>query len=138
MIITPILLEARRRLQDSIGLFSGVEFTVDGERGLNGVCDYILSRSLEPLVITAPVVMIVEAKNDNLKAGYGQCLAEMVAAQKFNQQESADARPIFGVVTMGTLWKFLKLEGTLVSIDLPEYHLEALDQVLGALVHICQ
>ena len=36
----------------------------------------------------APVVVVVEAKNENMKQGIIQCIAEMVAAQQFNQQRT--------------------------------------------------
>ncbi len=75
MIIAPILLEVRRRLNYQVSLFSGVDFNVDNERGLNGVCDFLISRSAEQLFIRAPVITIVEAKNENIKTGFGQCVA---------------------------------------------------------------
>lgn len=96
-----MLLEVRRQVQRRISLFSGVEFTVDPSRGLNGVCDYLLSLSPEQLTIEAPVVSIVEAKNDNLKSGLGQCMAEMVAAWLFNQSKGRELRRVYGVVPRG-------------------------------------
>src|ERR1051326_8499867 len=85
-IIAPVLAELRRLLGGSFGLFSGVEFDVDASRGLNGYCDFILTRSPLQSVLTAPVVAIAEAKNDNLRTGLGQCIAAMVAARDFNVQ----------------------------------------------------
>jgi hypothetical protein len=87
LIIAPVLLEIRRQFQQQISLFSGSEFNVDASRGLVGYCDYILSRSKEQLTINAPVAVIVEAKNENIKGGLGQCAATMLATQLFNQQE---------------------------------------------------
>ncbi len=84
LIITPILLEVRRRAEQLVSLFSGVNFVVSPEKGLTGFCDFILSCSPEQYFITKPVVTIVEAKNDNINSGLGQCAAEMVAAQLFN------------------------------------------------------
>ena len=78
MIITPILLELRKATGYHISLFSGVNFTVDRKQGLKGVCDYIISRSPEQFAINAPVLMIVEAKNEDINGGLGQCIAEMV------------------------------------------------------------
>jgi hypothetical protein len=85
-LIAPILAEVRRQTQYQASLFSGVEFTVDPALGLKGFCDYILSRSREQYYITAPVAVIVEAKNENIIAGLGECIAAMVAAQLFNQR----------------------------------------------------
>ncbi|WP_371357683.1 hypothetical protein [Hydrocoleum sp. CS-953] len=80
MIIAPILLEIRRKVNYNISLFSGVDFNVDFSQGLNGFCDFLISRSKEQLFIHAPVLTIVETKNENLKYGLGQCVAEMLAA----------------------------------------------------------
>lgn len=134
MIIVPVLLEVRRQSQYEIGLFSGTEFNLDETRGLMGYCDYILSRSKEQLTITAPVVMIVEAKNENIKGGLGQCIAEMVAAQIFNEREGNRIEVIYGAVTTGEIWKFLKLTGSVVSIDLSDYYIARdTDKILGIL-----
>ena len=74
LIISPVLVEARRQFFGQTSLFSGVDFTGDAEMGLGGVCDFLLSLSPLQLVVQAPVVAIVEAKNDNIQAGLGQCL----------------------------------------------------------------
>lgn len=134
MIIVPILLEMRRRANHQISLFSGTDFNVDFEKGLNGICDFIISLSPEQLFISAPVITLVEAKNDNIKSGLGQCVAEMIAAQLFNEREGNDIKPIYGVVTTGELWKFLKLEDQLVSIDLSNYPVGNVNKILGILL----
>ena len=135
MIIVPILLEMKRRLNHQISLFSGTDFNVDFEKGLNGICDFIISLSPEQLFISAPVITLVEAKNDNIKSGLGQCVAEMIAAQLFNEREGNEIKPIYGVVTTGELWKFLKLEGKLVSIDLSNYPVVNANKILGILMN---
>ena len=87
LIITPVLVEVRRILDRKVTLFSGEDFTVDESLGLNGRCDFLISRSAEMLAIEAPAVVIIEAKQADLKTGFGQCVAEMVAAQKFNESK---------------------------------------------------
>lgn len=134
MIITPVLLEVRKILQQSISLFSGEDFTVDYKTGLNGICDYLISRSPEMLEIEAPAVAVVEAKKADLKTGIGQCVAEMVAMQKFNEAKGKPISVIYGSVSNGTQWRFLKLEDTIVSIDLNDYALPPVDEILGMLV----
>jgi len=134
MIIAPILLEIRRKLNYHISLFSGIEFNVDPSKGLNGFCDFLMSNSREQLFISSPILAIVEAKNENLKAGLGQCTAEMVAAQLFNQQEGNEISIIYGAVTTGTVWQFLKLENKVVSIDLTEYFIRDIQKILGILI----
>jgi hypothetical protein len=51
MIIAPILLEVRRQVNYQVGLFSGSEFNVAPEKGLNGTCDFLMSWSPERLFI---------------------------------------------------------------------------------------
>ncbi|MBD2185547.1 hypothetical protein H6S82_32230 [Planktothrix sp. FACHB-1355] len=138
LIITPILLEVRRGKNYQISLFSGVDFNVDFEQGLNGYCDFIISRSKEQLTINAPVVLIVEAKNEDIKGGLGQCAAAMLAAQLFNQQEGNDIKTIYGAVTTGDIWKFLKLDGSDVFIDLNNYYIREVDKILGILFESVQ
>ncbi len=133
MIITPILIELKKNLSIQMSLFSGVEFNVDAEKGLMGFCDFIISSSSEQLFVNAPVIMLVEAKNNNIKNGLGQCIAEMLAAQLFNQQEQNEIQEIYGVVTTGTIWQFLRLKDKTVEIDLNEYHLPEIDKILGIL-----
>jgi hypothetical protein len=133
MIISPILLEIRRKFNYEISLFSGVDFTVDSQRGLNGFCDFILSLSSEQLLVRSPVVVLVESKNENLRSGLAQCIAEMIAAQIFNEKRDNQIQAIYGAVTIGTIWQFLKLEGNIVSIDLSEYYIKDIKKILGIL-----
>ncbi|NEQ72683.1 MAG: hypothetical protein F6K23_06120 [Okeania sp. SIO2C9] len=133
LIIMPILIELKKQLSNQISLFSGKEFTVDSQRGLNGFCDFMISKSPEQLIIEAPVVTLVEAKNDNLETGLGQCMAEMIAAQLFNQQKGNEVKKIYGVITTGSLWKFMELEGQTITIDINEYFLGNLGQIIGIL-----
>ncbi|MFB8787872.1 MAG: hypothetical protein U7123_03305 [Potamolinea sp.] len=133
MIIAPILVEVRKQLQSKFSLFSGIDFTVDAEKGLAGFCDFIISSGSERLFVSSPVMMLVEAKKEDILAGLGQCVAEMVAAQIFNEREGNKILVIYGVVTSGTNWKFLKLEGKVVEIDLIEYYLTDINKILGIL-----
>jgi hypothetical protein len=135
-IIAPILVELRKLVHHQISLFSGVDFTVNEEKGLKGICDFIITRSPEMFTVNAPVIMLVEAKNENLKSGLSQCLAEMVAAQEFNGQEGNDISKVYGVVTTGNLWKFIILEDKLALIDLPEYHINQAGKILGVLLQM--
>lgn len=138
LIISPILVEVRRILNRQVSLFSGAEFNVDDTSGLNGVCDFLVSRSPELLEIEAPVLMLVEAKKADITLGIGQCVAEMVAAQRFNQAKQQPVTTVYGCVTSGTQWRFLKLEGTTVTIDLLDYPLPPVEQILGVLVWMVQ
>ena len=133
-IINPVLLEVRNILNQQISVFSGEEFNVDAAVGLTGVCDFLISRSPEQLDIEAPAIVMVEAKKGDLKVGLGQCIAEMVAAQRFNEAKGRSISAIYGSVSSGTAWRFLKLEGQIVTIDLTDYPLPPVDRILGFLV----
>jgi hypothetical protein len=136
LIIMPVLVETRRQSNDRISLFSGVEFNVDNESGLKGVCDDLVSLSPLQLAVEAPVVAIAEAKNENVPRGIAQCLAEMVAAQLFNRNQENAIPTVFGVVTTGSLWKFLRLEETQVTVDKTEHHISHPEKIVGILLEI--
>ncbi len=135
-IVAPILAELRARTEQRISLFSGVEFNIDESQGLTGRCDYIISLSPLQFSLTAPVLMMVEAKNDNINEGLGQCMAEMIAAQRFNQQESNPPRTIYGCVTTGSVWRFLQLQEKQIWIDDKQHFIDDLEMVLGILFQI--
>jgi hypothetical protein len=134
LLVCPILLEVKDVLNQTISLFSGNDFTVDASLGLSGVCDFLISRSPEQLFIEAPAVVVVEAKREDLNAGLGQCVAEMIAAQRFNELNNASIAVIYGAVTTGDRWKFAQLDQQTVTIGLIEYTLPPVDTVLGILV----
>ena len=134
LIIMPILLEVYEQMQEQVNLFSGVEFNVDRKRGLAGYCDYLFSLSPLHREIQAPVVSVVEAKKENINAGLPQCLAELVAAQIFNAQGKRPIDPLYGVVTSGTEWKFLRLEGTTATIDTDDYFLIQPEKIVGIIL----
>jgi hypothetical protein len=108
--------------------------TLDQSIGLNGICDFLISLSTQQLIIEAPAVVIVEAKKENLKGGLGQCMAEMVAAQRFNEAKKQPTQVIYGVVTSGNLWTFLKLEKQILTIDFTDYFIPPVERILGILV----
>lgn len=137
-IIAPILAEAQVTSKGGVSLFSGTEFNVAAEKGLKGVCDFIFSRSRNIYEMTAPVLMVVEAKKEDISAGLGQCAAEMVAARLFNEQEATGINTIFGAVTSGSEWRFLKLEEGIIFVDKHLYYLAQLNKLLGILLHILQ
>ena len=134
LLIMPVLLDVRRHFPGQVSLFSGVLFDVDPSRGLTGYCDFLLSRGPSQMVLTAPVAVVVEAKNENLMSAIGQCLAIMVAARCLNTQAQTGVTMILGAVTSGTCWKFLRLVGDDATMDLDEYDLQHdVARILGIL-----
>jgi len=137
-IIAPVLSEVRRQVNYQVSLFSGTDFNVDIEKDLQGYCDFILSCSAEQFYINAPVITIAEAKNEKIPSGFGQCIAEMVAAQIFNQSAGNKIDKIYGAVTTGTAWRFLVLEERTVLIDQLEYYIKEIDKILAILLQPIQ
>jgi len=136
LIIINVLLETKTQLLDRISLFSDIEFTVDKVQGLAGFCDYIISYSPEQFYLETPVLMVVEAKNENIVAGFGQCIAEMVAAQLYNARENKQLSKIHGVVTTGNEWKFLQLREQTLFIDQESYYINEIQKIIGILTSI--
>ena len=133
-IIAEVLVELKRILNGKISLFSGINLDVDKEKGLNGYCDFIVSQSSEQFFLKAPIITIVEAKNENIPSGIGQCIAEMIAARLFNEQAAQPIERLYGAVTIGNIWKFLKYEQGAVYIDQQEYHISQINKIVGILV----
>jgi hypothetical protein len=117
-ILAPILLELRSLTNNSISVFSGEDFTVDRDLGLSGICDFLISQTTTQFMIDAPVLALVEAKKGVLRDG---CIAEMVAAKKFNENRGKSIKYIYGIVTSGSLWHFFQMQGDIVMIDPNEY-----------------
>jgi hypothetical protein len=133
LLIAPFLVELKLEHADRLSFFSGVAFDVDHTEGLTGRCDYILSRSPSQLELQAPVCVLVEAKSENIIGGVAQCLAEMVAAQRFNTHHGQMLGPVYGVVSTGLLWRFLQLSGTDAAVDRVEYPIQQPDRIYSVL-----
>ncbi len=131
MIITPILLELKQEIKHKISLFSGKTLTVNAEQGLNGECNYIISLSPEQLFIRAPIVTLVEAKNEDIIGSLGQCVAQMLATQIFNEREENQITSVYGFVMTGTAWRFLRLTDKRVDIDTQEYYISNIRKIMG-------
>ena len=133
LIVADILVELCLHFADRVSLFSGIDFNVDATNGLTGVCDFLVSLSPQAFEVEAPAIILVEAKRDSLTDGLGQCVAEMVAAQRFNADAGNDIPCVYGATTSGTEWLFLKLAGKTLSIDMTVYQLVQCDKILGIL-----
>jgi hypothetical protein len=131
--VAPLLADLWVRYDAGIGLYSGMDFPADPDAGLNGPIDFLLTSGPHLRTITAPVAVIVEAKRGELELGFGQCIAGMVGAQRFNRRAGSSERPVFGASTIGSLWQFLRLDGATVTIDQTEYPLVQADKILGIL-----
>lgn len=132
LLITPLLVELKQRNPDKMTVFSGYPFDIDKQRGLRGFCDYLISRKHNAAFIESPVIAIVEAKKDqDLIDASPQCIAEIYAAQLFNERHHEPQPYIYGVVTTGYDWLFMRMEGNRVSIDTERYAIQNLGALLG-------
>ena len=133
LIVADILVELCEKFDYRISFFSGIDFNVDFENDLTGVCDFLISLSPGQLFLEEPVIVLVEAKNTDMKLGLGQCVAEMIAAQRFNQEKGNDIPCVYGATTTGVDWQFLKLEEKNLQIDIAIYPIQQSDKILGIL-----
>jgi hypothetical protein len=133
LLITPILNEVRIQHSKRFTFFSGYQFNVDSSRGLKGFCDYLISSKEDAIFIESPLIAVVEAKhNQDLPDAAPQCIAEMYAAQIFNEKNNEPQKYIYGVITTGYDWLFLKLENSTVYFSPTDrYFLNNLPELLG-------
>jgi hypothetical protein len=130
-IVVPILVAVRDLSDDTIAIYSGQRLDVQPERGLVGECDFILARTPPVPVLRAPIVTIVEAKKNDIEAGLGQCVAQMVGARLFNERAGRAGQSLFGCVTTGEDWQFLELQAGVVALDRRRYYIDNVGAILA-------
>lgn len=135
-IVAPILLTVQELTENNVQIFSGQTLNVDAERGLMGECDFILTKTKPTPVLKSPIVTIVEAKKNDVDAGLGQCIAQMFGARIYNERRSESSRDIFGCVTTGETWQFLKLREDIVTVDTNRFYIDDVETILGVFKNI--
>ncbi len=132
-IIAPILIEFQNINIDKISIFSGKNFIADKSKKLNGECDFILSLSNIKSEIIAPIFTIVEAKQEKIDIWIGQCIAQMIGAKIFNEKSNFNIANIYGCVTTGEDWLFLKLnaKSNKITINNKKYYIDDVESILG-------
>jgi hypothetical protein len=127
-LIAPVLKEVWKPYSDSLLIWSHIPLSAGDE--LTGVPDYFFTRrSPLGLIQDRPYVLVVEAKKDDFEAGWGQCLAAMLAAQKLNEQPGG---LVYGCVSNGDLWQFGMLRGTSFTQELRAFVLSDLAGLFAA------
>ena len=129
-LISPILREVYKGYADSFSFWAQKALSAD--QTLMGIPDYIfgIKSPLGKKVLGSPLVLIVEAKKNDFDQGWGQCLAELVAAQKLNGNTE---RPIYGIVTDAKVWEFGKLTANIFTQDKSIYDFEEITKLFGAI-----
>ena len=96
---------------------------------LNGSYDGALS--LDEIDLIAPVISVVEVKRSSLSDGLGQCIAEMYTTMRVFQQEK-----VYGIITDGEVWEFLRLENSVISVDNSNYHIRTVADIVDRIGYI--
>jgi hypothetical protein len=131
LIVLPILLDVRLRNDRFFTIYSGEILAADPEAGLNGECDFIVAKDTQSFEINYPIFQIVEAKKNDIDLGVPQCAAQMVGARVFNQKKGLTVDTVFGCVTTGDDWNFMRLAGNTITVDERRYYLGNLPELLG-------
>ncbi len=131
LIVMPILIDAMRRSDYFFTIYSGDTLVADKEVGLTGECDFILAQNTNSFDVNTPILTLVEAKKNDIEAGIPQCAAQMLGANIYNKEAGIELEEIYGCVTTGTEWRFLRLKNNSISIDDAEYFIVELEKLLG-------
>lgn len=135
IVISPLLREVYKRHYANHTFWIQKPLVCD--EVLSGTPDYMVAgrSELGKTVLEKPVVIIVEAKKNDFEQGWGQCLAELVAAEKLNAKPQ---QAVYGIVTDGNLWQFGKLVGQEFCRDPANFTMDHLPKLHAALEHIFQ
>ncbi|MCL1473252.1 hypothetical protein [Argonema antarcticum] len=134
-LIYPVLKETWKCYFQKLILWSHQSLNYDEK--LSGFPEYIIAKrsKLGKVVFEQPYLLLVEAKQDKFEEGWGQCLAEMVAAQRLNAEPSLI---VFGIVSNGKMWQFGKLQSNAFIQHTIPYSIYELDQLFAAVNYIFQ
>jgi hypothetical protein len=131
LIVMPVLLACRELSHNAIAIFSGPRLDVSPEQGLLGECDFILARTSPIPELRSPLMAIVEAKKNDVESGLGQCVAQLIGARLFNEKTGQRIPAVYGCVTTGEVWQFLRLQDSVAIIDRQRFYLDNLAGILG-------
>ena len=136
-LVAPILLELKEYYAERLEIYSGRNLDVEAKRGLSGECDFLLGRGPGFWGVRSPLLAVVEAKRNDIDIGLGQCVAQMVGIQSFNESQAKEnsetVEAIFGCVTTGEIWQFLRLQDKTLTMDRDRFYIDRLDRILGCL-----
>lgn len=136
-IISPILTELEFRHKSVFRMFSGESITIDKEKGLKGEFDFAFVKNPKATELVAPIFTLVEAKQGDITKYWGQIAAQMVGAREENKKRNENIKAIFGCITSGELWRFMKLENDIIYIDERPFSIYTeLEKILGIFQYI--
>jgi hypothetical protein len=129
-IVVPILKELRLLNNKFFTIYSGDNLVGDKEKGLQGECDFILSKDTKSYEVSVPIFQLVEAKRNDLEEGIKQCSAQLVGARMYNERKGVRIEKLYGCTTTGDDWQFIEYSDKLY-IDDRKYYLVEIDELLG-------
>ncbi len=128
LIVMPILIEMRNRNDKYVTIYSGDSLNIDDK--LKGECDFIVAKDTGSFDMNTPIFQVVEAKKNDVEIGIPQCAAQMIGAKMYNERKNKQTKVMYGCVTTGDDWLFMKLTDK-IEIDNQKYYLGNLPQLLG-------
>ena len=128
LVIAPLLSAVKEQQNGRIGFFSGEPLS---GIELGGICDFIITTNPNAFFADPPIMVLVEAKRQDLLGGIPQCMAEMLVARQVNEKAGLNLPAIYGCVTTGTEWQFLRLLGDQAIADPRILYYPDLELVLG-------
>lgn len=135
-IVFPILVELRERNGKFFTIYSGENLPGEETSGLKGECDFMLAKDVQSFSVNYPIFQLVEAKKHDLEAGVGQCAAQLLGAQLFNERRGVRLPFVYGCVTNGNEWLFMRLEDKVLVVDNRRYFFNELSLLLGVFQEI--
>jgi hypothetical protein len=142
-VIFPILREAYKAHAGQFALW--IQKPIQADSVLYGTPDYLFATKskLGKTVLETPLVLIAEAKKNDFEQrpcplgaclgsrdGWGQCLAELLAAQKLNANPR---KAVYGIVTDGKVWEFGQLQEDTFTKFVQSYTVDDLPELFGVL-----
>lgn len=138
-VILPLLLEVETTSETPITVSTQYRLDIENMEGLNGFCDVIIHRDQKTEEFpesAGPIILVVEAKRKDLEKGVPQYVAEMVAASRYNTAIGAKHEKVYGIVSTGLGWIFLKLKNNEIIKDPKVYTISDIAAIKGMVTAI--
>ncbi|TAE40146.1 MAG: hypothetical protein EAZ32_15840 [Cytophagia bacterium] len=123
-LIAPMLMALQEMHPDKITVYSGEPLATDK---LSGICDFLITKDPNSFDPKGGYLVLVEAKKNDLLSGVPQCVAEMYAAQVLNKNDD----PVYGCVSTGLEWLFIKLENKIATTHSNIFTISEVGIILG-------
>lgn len=128
-LVAPILAAVWSNLIGRLSYFSGT----DPDEPLMATCDFLFSRASEQFYLKPPIVLVGETTLGIPINGLDRCLNALAEAQTYNERAGLTGSSIYGTLTTGEVWQFLRFDGETLDLDSSTYRLDELPKILGIL-----